>query len=291
MLAILTSHYNPIGFDRQKKNAECFYQQMPLQIRNHVYSINADFGGQDMVLPFHGRTVRASDKNIMWQKERMLNLALATLPPEYDQVCWVDADLIFTNPYWYEQTEESLRENAVTQMFSAVINTNRFGEFLERRHGVGWRVKNKPGDITGWYRPGGAWAARREIAETCIPDEHISGGGDCMTAFAWTGEFDRWRRHIAYSGRWAKHYDDWARRQNEMVAGRIGYVQGDVIHLWHGDRENRQYNDRAKILERHNFDPFEDIRIGDNGLWEWSTDRPEMHNAIRKYFVRRREDG
>lgn len=290
MLAILTCHFNPIGYERQRKNAECFYQQMTPDINHHVHSVEAVFDGQS-VSDNSDYAVNASHKNIMWQKERMLNLALERLPACYDKVAWIDADLIFTNPYWYEQTEENLKHNAVCQMFSAVSNTNQQGELIDRVEGVGWRMNHKPEDRHKWYRPGGAWAARREIAECCISDEHVTGGGDCATAFAWTGEPERWARHISYCPRWDRDYSEWAEKQRKLVDGRIGYVPGDVVHLWHGDKGNRQYNDRAKLVERHNFDPLTDIRIGENGLWEWATDKPQLHNAVRKYFVRRKEDG
>lgn len=287
MLAILTTHYNPINFERQKTNARCFYNQIPEQYRDHVFGLTADFGnGIESKY-----SVPASDTNIMWQKERMLNWLIETLPPKYDKVAWVDADLIFCNPYWYEQTEEELDKNLVCQMFSAVSDTNKDGEVVRRKHGVGWRWVNKREDTKNWYRPGGAWAAHRKIAETCISDEHITGGGDCTTAFAWTGEPTRWTRHIKYFPEWESNYLVWARKQEQMVNGKIGYVHGEVIHLWHGDKEDRQYGTRTSILEKFNFNPYTDIKIGEHGLWEWDSDRPEMHNGIKKYFVRRKEDG
>lgn len=286
MLAVIACHYNPNGYVRPVYNFNAFYRAIG---PHHVYTIEAAFPGQVAVSPHC--TIGAGPQNIMWQKERLLSLAISHLPAYYDQVAWVDADMLFTNPCWREIAADMLDAYPVCHLFEAVCETDQDGRIINRRHGVGWRWKNDRADTKTWFRPGGAWAARREIAETCLYDLDILGGGDCGTVFAWTGEYERYNRHRACSPEWSRHYLSWARQQHEMVQGRIGCVPGDVVHLWHGDIDNRQYVTRPQILADHKFNPFVDIRIGPDGLWEWASDKPELHAAVRKYFVRRREDG
>lgn len=286
MLAIVACHYNPGGYSRPVDNFRAFSRAIGT---SHVYTVEAVFPGRT---PITGQIVRdAGPANVMWQKERMLSLAISHLPAYYDKVAWVDADMIFTNPGWRNEAETLLDTYPVCQLFEAVCETDMDGRVVNRRLGVGWRWNNKRDDTKTWYRPGGAWAARREIAESCMYYWDILGGGDCASTFAWTGEYERYNRHRAYSPEWSRHYLAWAKKQHEMVQGQIGCVPGDVVHLWHGDTDNRQYGTRPKILADHRFNPFEDIRVGEDGLWEWATEKPELHNAVRKYFVRRREDG
>ena len=34
-----------------------------------------------------------------------------------------------------------------------------------------------------------------------------------------------------------------------------------------------------------------DVRVGPAGAWEWASDKPELHRAVRELFYRRNEDG
>jgi hypothetical protein len=69
------------------------------------------------------------------------------------------------------------------------------------------------------------------------------------------------------------------------------YIQSDGYHLWHGDHKNRQYGIRNKLLIDNAFDPATDIRVGENGLLEWASDKPELHAGVARFFANRREDG
>jgi hypothetical protein len=42
---------------------------------------------------------------------------------------------------------------------------------------------------------------------------------------------------------------------------------------------------------RFQFNPFTDLAADRNGAWRWNSDRREMHDYVRDYFVGRREDG
>ena len=75
------------------------------------------------------------------------------------------------------------------------------------------------------------------------------------------------------------------------VQGHVGYVEGNIYHLWHGSVENRQYDGRFSELARFAFDPYSDISLDDNGLWRWSSDKSDMHQYLLNYFGARREDG
>ena len=83
----------------------------------------------------------------------------------------------------------------------------------------------------------------------------------------------------------------YGRRLSKSVAGRVGYVPGTIFHLKHGDVENRGYVDRQKGLASFDFDPDIDLRIGQNGAWDWARPRPDLESFIRKYFMSRAEDG
>lgn len=87
------------------------------------------------------------------------------------------------------------------------------------------------------------------------------------------------------------HYLRWAEGLYQDVRGQVGCVPGMALHLWHGDPVNRRYVARTAMLERHHFDPSRDLRVNAHGVWEWSSDKAELHQAVARYFLSRREDG
>jgi len=91
--------------------------------------------------------------------------------------------------------------------------------------------------------------------------------------------------------RWKRHYLAWARPYSESVMGRVGWVQGRLFHLWHGEIEDRQYGERHGRLQPFDFDPFNDIALDDGGCWRWNSDKKALHAFVRGYFESRNEDG
>jgi hypothetical protein len=68
----------------------------------------------------------------------------------------------------------------------------------------------------------------------------------------------------------------------------ICFIEGNIYHLWHGDRKNRQYVERRDI-----FASVKDIRdilkTDKNGLYALKDDT--LKPKIRKYFRNRDDDG
>ena len=91
--------------------------------------------------------------------------------------------------------------------------------------------------------------------------------------------------------------DDWqslasaVNARAEEFGGNVGYVDGTLLHLWHGTLEDRQYVERVDGLARFAFDPYTDLAIDGAGAWRWNSDKPAMHAYVRDYFSLRREDG
>jgi hypothetical protein len=196
----------------------------------------------------------------------------------------------------------------LVQVFSDVVDLNRdevprneHSEIVPYTHGIVSLVDR--GEITAFTtlqdhptrRPvqrGLAWATNRKILETHgFYDALILGSGDRSMAFAAYGHFEDLMRSVYMNEVQKKHYLRWAARFNESVSGRIGYVPGRLYHLWHGDIQNRGYDQRYKMFSNFGFDPENDIKIGPNGAWQWARPRAELANFLAQYFVSRDEDG
>jgi hypothetical protein len=71
---------------------------------------------------------------------------------------------------------------------------------------------------------------------------------------------------------------------------KVSWVDGTIIHYWHGAFADRRYRERWDILTKNNFDPFEDIGFMSNGLVQLSTRGRRFEKFLEEYFVGRKED-
>jgi hypothetical protein len=243
----------------------------------------------------------------MWQKERLLNLALGALPAGCDRIVWVDCDVVFESDDWSERLGALLDRHALVQAFDHVhhmspapqgadasilftqpsaVQEIASGTLAARI--LASRLPSGPGSTN----KGLAWAAhRRLLEEGGFYDGCILGGGDLALVSAIYGCFEVAMRTM--NDRQKRHYLAWARPWHDNVVGdcEVGVLDCGVRHLWHGEIEHRRYRERHDGLRPYEFDPFEDMAHDDFGIWRWSTAKPEMHEYVRSYFASRREDG
>lgn len=283
MLAALTCFYNPCGYRNLANNYWRFRQELQ---GVELFTAELSFDGRFMVpdaLQFRGTA-----RNVMWQKERLLNILIDRLPARFDAVAWIDADLLFRNPNWAAEAYAKLAEFPVVQLFERVEDLDAFGHV--RAVECGWSKWSETADPNiAIRRPGGAWAARRDALAAGLDDMHVLGGSDAMMLSAWQGD---WRPTLTqYMSRgWKLAYLQWAARAYRLVQNRIGYCSGDVVHLYHGSRPKRKYVERWAYLKEYGFDPTQDLAHDWNGLWRWNSEKVEMHQKVANYFRERDED-
>jgi hypothetical protein len=130
-----------------------------------------------------------------------------------------------------------------------------------------------------------AWAARRRMLETHgFYDAGVIGGGDALMAAAACGRAPDKARAFQMGPEQSRHYVAWASRFYEDVRGRISFVEGDVVHLWHGDLSDRRYKERFQDFQRFGFDPQHDLAQAPEGVWRWNSNKPELHNWVKGHF-------
>jgi len=67
-------------------------------------------------------------------------------------------------------------------------------------------------------------------------------------------------------------------------------VDGTLLHLWHGDDENRNYVNRLKTLAELKFNPTRDIVLDEKGCWKWDQNTSRLKESSEEYFALRKED-
>ena len=72
---------------------------------------------------------------------------------------------------------------------------------------------------------------------------------------------------------------------------RIGYVGGTIRHYYHGNKLNRKYMNRHKILQKYNYSPSSHMTYNADGIIVPTDDCPkELLTDILNYFEERHED-
>jgi len=284
-LAAIACYFNPAGYKKIRRNY--------LQFLHHMKWWNVDlfvaeiaFASEDFVDPCAFIRLRGGERNIMWQKERLLNLIVESLPPRYDKIAWIDADILFLNPGWASEVKEKLEFDPVVQLWNRWHCVNSAGAIGGDLQGIGddaWRyLKTKSS-------PGGAWAARRAVFP--LYDRHILGSGDAMAVLAWCGRLERLAiKHSSEAMR--EDFVNWAKTAYDKVRGQISCASGDAVHLNHGDRSRRMYVDRWKPAVKWGFDPQKHIEIEQSGIFAWTAEAPhQLKSWVSEYFRVRDEDG
>ena len=338
-LWLVTTYYNPAGYRTKRTNYERF--AAPIRAAGiPLVIVECAFGREPFELPAGPDIIQVRGRDVMWVKERLINLAISRLPSHVTKVAWLDADILFTNPDWAVQTSALLDHWPIVQPHDRVGRMAR-GKLTfsgRTRRSFACQLQRRPESArlggVAHGQPGIAWAARRDIiAKHGLYDAAIIDGGDELFAHAaggglnnrcargitcahmcqrprllekglnrllripWPGWLADWylaRTHeppvAATDEIFFAHYLRWAQPFAAEVQGQIGWASGMALHLWHGHPVNRQYGNRNAILHRHNFDPASDLRLSDDGLWEWASDKPQLHQEIMAYFHSRLED-
>ncbi len=301
-LCIVTCYYNPEGY-RSKLHNYLLFEDALRATGLDLVSVECSMGQADFELPDSPGLVRLRGRDVMWQKERLLNVAIENVPARFTKIAWLDCDLLFTNQNWAAETSRLLDRYPVVQPFETVVRLPRGATQDtaggERWLGFGAAYAKQPhslltGDFLKHGHTGFAWAARREILSSRgLYDGCVAGSGDHMMAHAFAGDWHgRCIKRIFGDNRahW-NHFAAWSSAIYREVRAAVSYVPGSLLHLWHGETQDRRYVHRNRDLAGFLFDPEKDVSVGSGGCWEWNSNKPELHRWAANYFGLRKEDG
>jgi hypothetical protein len=302
----ITCYFNPAGYARRRGNYRLFRKHLSIPLVAVELSFNGRFeldkDDADILVQLQGA-------DVMWQKERLLNIAAMHVPGACDRIAWLDCDIIFGSDDWVEQALQALDEFSLVHLF-------------QDRHDLKHEIDSKT--LSSWDTPptsqsiiykfnqnetapedfylsnaplsrrttaGLAWASRRDLLERHgLYDAAILGSGDRLIVCAALGKFEYGARALMMNAQRAEHYNRWAQPYFASARGRVGNIQGRLFHLWHGAIINRQYESRHRGFQQFDFNPFNDIAIAPGGAWCWQSNKVAMHEFIKAYFESRNED-
>lgn len=300
----ITCYFNPCRYRTKRANFDVFMEGMKKAGAN-LLVVELAFGDEEFELEPGENILQLRGGGVMWQKERLLNIAIEQLPADCTKVAWLDNDLIFDDPRWLERTSKALDDLMVVQPFSSCIRMVRGtqsydggGETYESFGHCFTRVpaQARGSDFAYHGHTGFAWAARRELLEEVgLYDPCLTGSGDHLMSHGFSGGMRRspcMKRVIGNQTAYMRHYLRWADRTRELVEGRLGYIPGTLLHLWHGDLADRRYTDMNNQFMTFDFDPDRHLALDENKLFVWSEEAPKrLQDWADKFFWIRREDG
>jgi hypothetical protein len=300
---VITSYFNPARFKTKRRNFDIFMAGMKA-VGANVLVAEMAFGDDPFELEASDHVIRLRGKDVMWQKERLLNIAATHLPDSCKKIGWFDADILFKEPDWLKRTSLALNRFMVVQPFSHAVRLHRdnrddgtgildesFASMFVRNPRAARNLGYNQHGHTGY-----AWAARRELFDKCgLYDACLPGSSDHMMAHAFAAGMANspcMHRTFGDAPEYGGHFLKWGMRARDLVNARLGVVPGRILHLWHGDLADRRYGDLERDFLTLGFDPAAHIRHDPNGLLEWTAEAPERLKAWSlELFNGRNEDG
>jgi hypothetical protein len=267
-----------------------------------LYTVEAAYGDRPFEVTETGnpRHVQLRTRDEMWHKENLINLGVARLPADWRYVAWIDTDVQFARPDIVIETIHQLQHFGVVQMFSQATDLGPRHQPLKTFDGFVAQYTKAAGLVPGehgysvWH-PGFAWAARRDAWDHLggLIDWAIVGSGDRYMACAMIGDIagclsENLRRDCPV---YADMCFAWQDRAERYLKRNVGYVDGLLLHAFHGAKKHRSYHDREQILWKNNFDPARDIKRDWQGLWQLTDEKFRLRDQLRAYFRSRNEDG
>ena len=315
-LWVITSYFNPCNYENRRRNYDIFARSLAQQ-GVHLLTVELACTEDGFTLEQEDATVmvRRVSADVMWHKERLLNIAIRSLPPSCGKVCWCDCDITFERADWAARTSEALDRYPVVQPFSSGIflgpgdTPARYSKrFRPTTSFARYYVHDKRGeslvgseDILRGH-PGYAWAARRDVLHQLggLFDECVIGHADVVMAVGFSHSVERcgpipdaWEPHwqCGWSPQLTARARAYQRRAADVVAGNIAYLGGNVFHHWHGPCKSRNYGVRGRILGQ--FNPERDLTSdAPDQPWRWTEDAlaTKLPEGVYVYFQTRQED-
>src|SRR5215472_11190908 len=183
----ITSYFNPMRYRRRLENFRLFRQrlQIPLVAVELAYGPRFELKKDDADILIQLRSTA-----VMWQKERLLNLAVQALPASCRKVAWVDCDIFFESPNWPSVAESLLDRFVVIQLFRQVHNL-----------GPRWAPGKDLYSETEYTRSSAAYVIASGVpAAACIGHQHDRRKGTCAPGFAWASRRELLDRHGFFDG-------------------------------------------------------------------------------------------
>jgi hypothetical protein len=288
---------NPCEYKIRWKLMKEFIDRMELTDGIELYVVEMVYNDQTFHItePNNTKHLQLRCSSILWHKENMINIGVKKLfPSNWQYMAWIDGDIEFTNKNWVSETIHKLNAFDIVQLFETCDDLDSSGipMYIHKSFGSQWAISEKmqkalKKELIIPEHPGYAWACTRNFYDKIgIYDKSIIGYGDKIITYAIIRN-----KKLMYDVTLINANNDTIEYMNKFENIKFGFVNGKILHYYHGTKQNRQYFERAQLMLENKFDPTLQITYDENGILiptEHMTD--EFLEKILKYFKNRQED-
>jgi hypothetical protein len=295
ILDVIAVVSNPSRSERRYSLFNNFCKSMLLQKKVRLTTVELQQGERPFMT---NATIKKRTDDELWHKENLINIGINSLPDDAKYIAWIDADIDFQNTDWVNETIHQLQTYDIVQLFQHAIDLGPTGETMNvhtsfcslYRNGEPMNNYTKSKSYKNGHT-GYAFAATRSALDNIggLMDYAILGSADAHMCLAFIGEVSKSLNkglHSNYKMLTLIFQD----RCDKYIKKNIGYVNGTILHHWHGEKTNRQYSSRWEILIGNNYDPLRDIKKDCNGVWQLEDAKIKLRDDIIKYFRTRLDD-
>ena len=209
------------------------------------------------------KVIEYSDlNNIIFIKENLLNNLISQWIEETDYVFWVDYDVEFIDKDWYNKAIDKLNEGFdIIQPFDMTFHENKHSILIQKQPGY---VSTKKTCNTIYGHCGFAWGMTKKtfLHLKGLYEYNIFGTSDGVMSSCFTqspiplfqdiGPSTRKLPFYPFSQSHCSTIQEYYKMCRDLKSS---FIQGTVIHRYHGELWRRNYINRYKLYEQNNFDP------------------------------------
>lgn len=283
-------YFNPVGYKNQKENLDIVLDSYK-KSNIPYFTIELLYKNEKSYIKDATKTVYA--ESVIFSKENLWNLLEKSIPDQYSKIIFVDADIKFSNPNWFNLSSEKLNDCDIIQPMDVVYRdiVTKMAKYVEiENESCNYTVAHAI-ETTGkaceiQNHPGYALGIKRDIFHK-INGFFEYGLYGCGDTLFW----------MAISNFYSTSVGDFLLKQKEIGKKfyeykintldydlKIGAVFDNLsVHLFHGSRENRNYANRINYLS--------DIYTKDSFYYnEYGVLEIKNSTDIYQYLLDRSED-
>lgn len=280
--------FRPVEYKKPLINLDLFV----FDLKNSgipYFCIEMLYDGQSSVLSDPLKVVRS--KSVIFSKENLWNILERSIPEKYSKLIFLDCDVRFTNPDWFNISSDLLGRHLVIQPMDFTyrdIKGDSSTYEIDESDKAMFKPSVAKGVVDGaklhssTHNPGIGLGIDREFFRSIggMYELGLNGPGDSLF---WSCFCELHSRVVDRFDR----SDDYARYKKRVVAAAsssknpVSCVADNVsLHMYHGSMINRKYGKRDMYLP-DNYELFHN----EDGVLEIRSDRD-----LVQYWIDRKED-
>lgn len=283
-------YFNPLNYKNPKENLDIVLQTLK-NSNIPYYTIELLYPNQEPSIKDATKIVRANTVN--FSKENLWNLLEKDIPDKYSKIIFIDADIKFSNPNWFNLSSRKLEACHVIQPMDVVYRdlVDKYKEYViidnqECKYSVAHAITKKGTACPMKNHPGFAIGINRDFLHKIngFFEYGLLGSGDTLFWSAISNYYASVAERflIKRNDIGIKYYEYKLNIFKQIPHIRIGVVFDNLsVHLYHGKLSNRKYCERETYLSDDGYNNFFTNEygvieiIGEDNMIQYWKDRKE----------------